>query len=82
VQERDKKLLENLRKVVTRSTKFIERAESGEVRELASADGLGVLSRTYGDASEEMSGRAAALYATHPWPVPELRDPLKAPCTD
>jgi hypothetical protein len=74
---RDRELIKSLRGVVDRTSQFIERTEQIEMGELAFADNLTSLTRLYWDTAEEMSGRAAALFATHPWSgLTQLR-PLK-----
>jgi hypothetical protein len=67
VQDRDRELLKQVRQVIARSTAFVERAESGEMGELAFAGALTVLTSAYRDTADELGARAGALYATHPW---------------
>lgn len=64
---RDRELLETLRGVVRRTNRFLDRLEQVEMGELAFAENLTSLMRLYWDTAEEMSGRASALFATHPW---------------
>ncbi len=82
MSERDRALLDQLRKVIEKSNQFIETAEAGTIEELKFAEGLGVLMRLHWDVADEMSARASALYATNQWRSFAQQGPLKAPGSD
>lgn len=67
VDERDQKLLADLRRVAEKTTAFVATAESGEIGEIKFAEGLTTLMRLYWDTADELGARATALFATHPW---------------
>jgi hypothetical protein len=79
MQERDRELIADLRKAITKTEQFIKSAESGELGELKIAEGLSVLMRIYWDTAEELSGRASALFATHPWSSLAQAGPARPP---
>lgn len=69
LSERDRQLIATIRQVAARSTAFADRVEDEEpeLGELAYAGLLTSLMRLYWDTADEGMGRAAALFATHPW---------------
>ncbi|HEY3480581.1 MAG TPA: hypothetical protein VGL02_16930 [Streptomyces sp.] len=79
LSERDRELIETLRGVVRRTNQLLTRLAEVEMGELAFADNLMALTRLYWDTAEEMSGRAAALFATHPWSSLALSGPPGTP---
>lgn len=79
LSERDRELIETLRGVVRRTNQLLTRLAEVEMGELAFADNLMALTRLYWDTAEEMSGRAAALFATHPWSSLTQSGPLRPP---
>ena len=67
IGERDRELLDQLRKVSERTAEFVEEAEQGEMSAVEFAGTLVVLMRRYWDTSDLLRARASALHAAHPW---------------